>query len=128
MWFDDPLPEDKVRQLPRNHHLRTRGESADVSDVGATVEVKVKEGSPLAADLDDVNVSFVIADPPVNYKEFLEFIWDELGNGNTVEMKLVWPSDDELKQKVERERKNRRWELERAVTVNSDHLFKKRKR
>jgi len=128
MWFHDPLPEDKVRQLPRNHPLRTRDETADVSEVNATIEVKVKEGSPLAANLDDVNVSFVIADPPVNYKEFLDFIWDELANGHTVEMKLVWPSDDELKKKVERTRKNRRSDLERAVAVRSDDLLKKRKK
>ncbi len=128
MWVDDPLPEDKVRQLPRNHPLRTRDKTGDVSNIDATVEVKVKEGSPLAANLDDANVSFVIADPPENYEEFLDFIWDELANGHTVEMKLVWPSDDELKKKVERTRKNRRSDLERAVTVNSDHLFKKRKK
>lgn len=129
MWFDDPLPEDKVRQLPRNHPLRELHKAAgDISNLDATVEVKVKEGSPLAADLDDVNVSFVIAEPPENNDEILDFIWDELGNGNTVEIKLVWPSDDELKQKVERERKSRRGNLERAVAMNSDNLFKKRKK
>ena len=132
MWFDDPLPEDKVRQLPRNHPLRTREETADVlSEVHATIEVKVKEGSPLAANLDDVNISWVSMedlDDMENHKELVEFIWDELAKGHTVEMKLIWPSDDELKKGVERERKTRRWELERAVTVNSDHLFKKRKK
>ena len=128
MWFDDPLPEDKVSQLPRNHLLRTRDKTADVSAPDATIEVKIKEGSPLASNLDDVNVSFVDLDPPEYHKEVVELIWDELAKGHTVEMKLVWPSDDELKQKVERERKNRRWELERALTVRSDDVFKKRKK
>ena len=128
MCFDDPLPEDKVRQLPRNHPLRTRHETADVSNMDATIEVKVKEGSPLASNLDDVNVSFVDLDPPEYHKEVVEFIWDELATGHTVEMKLIWPSDDELKKEVERERKTRRWKLERAVTVSSDQLFKKRKK
>ena len=130
--FDDPLPEDKVRQLPRNHPLRTGDKTANVlSEVHATIEVKAKEGSPLAANLDDVDVSVMFMedlDDMDNHKEFLDFIWDELAKGHTVEMKLVWPSDDELKKKVERERKTRRWKLERAVTVNSDHLFKKRKK
>ena len=128
MWFSDPLPEVKVRQLPRNHPLRTREETADVRNVDATIEVKVKEGSPLAANLDDVNVSFVDLDPPDYHQEVVEFIWDELGKGHTVEMKLVWPPDDELKKKVERTRKNRRSGLERAVAVRSDDLLKKRKK
>ena len=132
MSFHDPLPEDKVRQLPRNHPLRTGDETADVSsEVHATIEVKVKEGSPVAANLDDVDVSVLFMedlDDMENHKEFLDFIWDELAKGHTVEMKLIWPSDDELKKEVERERKNRRWKLERAVAVRSDDLLKKRKR
>ena len=128
MWFDDPLPEDKICQLPRNHPWCTRDKSGYVSDVHATVEVKVKEGSPLASNLDDVNVSFVDLDPPEYHKEVVEFIWDELAKGHTVEMKLIWPSDDELKKEVERTRKNRRSDLERAVAVRSDDLLKKRKR
>ena len=130
--FDDPLPEDKVRQLPRKHPLRTDDKTANVlSEVHATIEVKVKEGSPLAANLDDVNVDVLFMedlDGMENHKEFLDFIWDELAKGNTVEMKLIWPSDDELKKVVEQERKDRRWELERAVTIRSDDLFKKRKK
>ncbi len=130
--FDDPLPEDKVRQLPRKHPLRTRDKTANVlSEVHATIEVKVKEGSPLAANLDDVDVDVLFMedlDDMENHNELERFIWDELAKGHTVEMKLLWPSDDELKKEVERTRKNRRSNLERAVTVNSDHLFKKRKK
>lgn len=128
MWFHDPLPEDKVRQLPRNHPLSTGAKTGDVSEVNATVEVIVKEGSPLAANLDDVNVSVVLTNPPDDYEEFLDFIWDELAKGHTVEMKLIWPSDDELKKRIERERNTRRWKLERAVAVRSDDLLKKRKK
>ncbi len=128
MWFHDPLPADKVRRLPRNHRLRTTEETGDVGNVGATIEVKVKEGSPLAANLDELNVSFVDLDPPEFHDEVVEFIWDELAKGHTVEMKLIWPSDDELKKEVERERKIRRWNLERAVAVRSDDLLKKRKK
>ena len=128
IWFDDPLPEDKVRQLPRNHPMRTDDNTATVSDVDAIIEVKVREGSPLASNLDGVNISFVDLEPLENHTEAVEFIWDELAKGNTVEMKVIWPSDDELKKVVERERKDRRWKLERAVAVRSDDLLRKRKR
>ncbi len=132
MSFSDPLPEDKVRQLPRKHPLRTDDKTANVlSEVHATIEVKVKEGSPLAANLDDLDVTGVFMedlDDMEDYKEVLDFIWDELAKGNTVEMRVIWPSDDELKKEVEKVRKNRRWKLERAVKIRADDLFRKRKK
>ena len=130
--FDDPLPKDEVRRLPRNHPLRTWDKTANVSsEVHATIEVKVKEGSPLVANFDDVDVSVMFMedlDEMENHNELVDFIWDELTKGHTVEMKVIWPSDDGLKKRVERERKTRRWELERAVTIRSDDLFRKRKK
>ena len=124
MSFHDPLP--------RNHPLRTGDITGSVSStVHATIEVKVKEGSPLATNLDDVDVDVMFLDDMEDmedYKEFEGFIWDELAKGNTVEMKLIWPSDDELKKVVEQARKDLRWKLERAVAVRSDDVFKKRKK
>ncbi|MCH9025793.1 MAG: hypothetical protein IIA05_01610 [Proteobacteria bacterium] len=132
MWFADPLPEDEVRRLPKGHLLRTRDKTAAVSsDVHATIEVKVKEGSPLVANFDDVNVSVMFMedlDDMENHNKLMDFIWDELTKGHTVEMKVIWPSDDGLEKRVEQERETRRWNLERAVAVRSDDLFRKRKK
>ena len=68
--------------------MRTDDKTANVSEVDATLEVNVKEGSPLASNLDDVNISFVDLEPLENHTEAVEFIWDELAKRNTVEMKV----------------------------------------
>ena len=88
---------------------------SDLGDAGRNSPVPCRW---IRDDMDDMD----------DYKEFEGFIWDELAKGNTVEMKLIWPSDDELKKVVEQARKDLRWKLERAVAVRSDDLFEKRKK